>query len=274
MIRKHENSLALKAGVLAFLVHVLFFLVLVTSFNWKSVEPLQVTEVQLWDSLPQHTTRPVPPPPTPPEPPKPEPKVEPEPKPEQPPEPKAEIAVKKPLPEPKPEPKKKKEEPPKPDPAIKKKEEELQKKKAEEKRQQEALRKLQQMDDDLAEKALSDDAKALASARNAERAQKAAAGAVGANDAVIAKIQAKIRPFVNRQLCGTGKPVLEFSVSLMPGGQIMGSPRLRSSSGIPGCDQAVERAILQAQPLPVPPEPELFSKYRDLKLQFRPNDEN
>lgn len=96
----------------------------------------------------------------------------------------------------------------------------------------------------------------------------------GEVDKATAKIISKIRPLVNKQLCGTGKPELTVVISLMPTGELIGSPRLIKSSGMPACDDAVERAILQAQPLPVPPQPELFSRFRDLNLKFRPNGDN
>lgn len=259
MIRKHENSLALKAGLLALVVHLMFFLVLVVSFDWKSETPLQVTEVELWDSLPTPTPRPVPPP----EPPKPEPKVEPVPTPPSPPpEPKAEIVVKE-----KPKPEKKKEEPPKPDPAQKKKEEEL-KKKAEEKKRQEMLHELQQMNDELAEKSLSEDTQRLEAARNAEKAQKSAAASSGVVDEYRGRIRNKIYNLMVRQPCGNAVP--EYSISLMPTGQVAGTPKLVKSSGIPACDDAALRAIMQAQPLPLPPDSELFAKFRDLTIPFKP----
>lgn len=259
MVREHENSQALKAAFLAFLVHAVFFVVLVMSFNWKSELPVQVADVQLWDTLPMPTAKPLPPP----EPPKPEPEIKPEPKPEPPPpepEPKAEIAVKKPKPE--------KKEPPKPDPAELKKKEEALKKKAEEKRQQEVLRKLQQMDDELAEKALNEDLKHLEAARNAEQAQRAAAASSGEVDEYRARIRNKIYSWMNRQPCGNA--VAEYSISVLPTGQISGAPKLLKSSGIPACDDAALRAIMQAQPLPLPPNPELFANFRDLRIPFKP----
>ena len=114
MIRTRENPFVLKAGALSVLVHGLFFVLLVMTFSWKNVPPMQVAQVELWDSLPQPEVaapepRPEPPPP---------PKIEPQPEPPPPPEPKAEIQLKaKPPP---PEVKKPpKEEPKKPDPALK-----------------------------------------------------------------------------------------------------------------------------------------------------------
>ena len=271
MFRTRENPLMWQAGALSLLVHGLFFMLLVMTFSWKTVVPLQVAEVELWDSLPAPVT---PPPPPAPEPPKPEPKVEPTPAPEPPPppppEPKAEIVVKAKPPEPvKPKPEKKvekkpeKKEAPKPDPEAKKR--------AEEKQREEALRKLQQdmLDDAPRAETLDRELSDLAAAKSAQ----SASAASGEINEYKAKIQGKIKRFVNRQLCGSGKPVLEFGISLMPTGEVIGTPRLKKSSGIAACDQAVERAILQAQPLPVPTQPELFAQFRDLTLQFRPNDD-
>ncbi|MGH8744288.1 MAG: TonB C-terminal domain-containing protein [Burkholderiales bacterium] len=44
------------------------------------------------------------------------------------------------------------------------------------------------------------------------------------------------------------------------------------SSGVSAYDGSIERAIYKAQPLPLPPDPALFSKFRELELKFRPND--
>lgn len=265
MIRQRENSVMWQAGALSLVVHGVFFLLLVMTFSWKTQPSMQVAEVELWDSLPAQKVTP------PPEPPKPEPVMEPkpEPKPEPPPqpEPKADIQVKakppvkaKPEPEPKPKPK---EEKPKPDPKV-------QARKEEEKRLEDLKRAMLAEDD--ASQIQSQEAQQIAAAKN-DQAQQAAA-ASGALDAAKARIVAKIKRYVNPQVCGSGKPVVEFGIALMPTGEVIGSPRMQKTSGIPACDQAVERAILQAQPLPVPREPELFSSFRDLSLKFRPNDNN
>lgn len=251
-----------QAGALSLLVHGIFLTLLVMTLSWKSVTPMQVAEVQLWDSLPTPKTV---------ESPKPVPKVEPPPtpkiesKPEQVPEPKAEIQLKpkllaKPKPEPKPA-KKPKEEAPKPDPK-------LQARKEEEKRLEDLKRAMLAEDDPS--QAQKHEAQQVAEARAAQT-QAASSGDL---DKYRAQIQSKIRRFVNRQVCGSGKPVLEFGLTLMPTGEVVGTPHLQKSSGIAACDQAVERAILQAQPLPVPREPELFAQLRDLNLKFRPNDDN
>lgn len=272
MIRKREHPIAVKAGALALLMHGMFFLLLVVSFSWKQVQPPQaVLQVELWDSLPQPEAV-TPPPVVQPEPPLPpvEPEIKPEPKPEPPPEPKAEIQVKKPPPEVKKPPK---EEPKKPDPAIKKQEEEkkrLEEKKLElEKLKKAMLNDLPEQHDDSTDRKKLSDAKAAADARRAADTLAASSGVI---DEYRAKIVAKIKRYVNKEACGTGKPELLFAIALIPGGDVSGSPRLLKSSGIAACDQAVERAILQAQPLPLPPQNELFSQFRELNLKFRPNE--
>jgi colicin import membrane protein len=48
---------------------------------------------------------------------------------------------------------------------------------------------------------------------------------------------------------------------------------LRKSSGNPAYDAAVERAIGNASPLPVPDDSDLFQEsFRELDLVFRPKD--
>jgi len=86
------------------------------------------------------------------------------------------------------------------------------------------------------------------------------------------RISAKIRGKLNKTLCGDGKPLLIFDINLLPTGQLLGNPVLRQGSGIAACDRAVENAILQSDPLPVPTQPEIFSRFRELHLKFRPNE--
>lgn len=260
MIRAHENSIALKAGVLSFLVHGVLLGLLLLSFNWKVVQPASIATVELWSELP---TKPVVVPPTPqpkPPEPKPEPKIEvkPDPKPEPEPEPKAEIEVKKEPPKPKVEPKPKPEPKPepKPDPKIKERE-------AEKKRQEEALKKLQQamLEEDMAKQEASPN----------PQGQSAVQSNKGEIDKYGALLQSIIKPRINNQLCGTGKPVLEYQINLMPTGEILGEPKLLSGSGITACDEAVYRAIKLSSPLPKPP-PSILQGSRDMNLKFRPND--
>jgi colicin import membrane protein len=262
MIRARENHFAVQAGALAVLVHGLFFLLLVMTFSWKNSPPMQIAEVELWDSLPQQKVSP------PPEPPKTAPKVEPppQPKPEPPPEPQAEIQLKaKPMP---PEVKKPPKEEPKPDPKLKAKEEEQKRKDALRKLQEDLLKDERPVDRD-ADKAAAE-AKSTAEAKRAAATLAASSGVV---DEYKARIVAKIKRNVNKQVCGSGKPELVFAISMMPTGEVSGTPRLVKSSGLPACDQAVEYAIMKSQPLPLPSQTELFAQFRDLNLKFKPNEE-
>ena len=63
----------------------------------------------------------------------------------------------------------------------------------------------------------------------------------------------------------------EFNVILIPGGSVM-STKLAKSSGSSAYDDAVDRAISKAEPLPVPPDPSLFGKFRELHLTFKPKE--
>ena len=86
-----------------------------------------------------------------------------------------------------------------------------------------------------------------------------------------ALIQQKIYQNVNKQLCGLDPLELIFEIVLMPNGDLIGGAKMIKSSKIESCDQAVERAILQAQPLPMPQDNRLFSQLKKLKLKFQPN---
>lgn len=61
----------------------------------------------------------------------------------------------------------------------------------------------------------------------------------------------------------------EFDVVVLPGGSVL-STKLVKSSGNAAYDDAVERAIARSQPLPLPPNPALFSRFRELHLIFTP----
>ncbi len=270
MIRQREKEVVWQAGAFTVLVHGLLLALLLMSFQWKTVKPMSIAEVELWDSIPtpQSQAEATPPEPTP-APPKVVEPVKAEPKPEPAPEPKADIQVKKELPKPekieKPKPEKVKEEKPKPEPRPAKQD-------------PEALKKLQQAL--LAEDSKLDKqevAKPAASPSGDKTAQKAQAGVTNPTEMAkyVGLISSKIRQHVNRQLCGTDKATkLTFVIALMPTGEVMGHPKLLKGSGLPACDDAVERAILESQPLPVPSSADLFSQFRDLKLEFSPNAEN
>jgi colicin import membrane protein len=123
-----------------------------------------------------------------------------------------------------------------------------------ERQQQEAQRKQRE----------ADDAKRRAEAAAREKQQKLI------ND-YMARIQMKIKPLVRVPDNMQGNPEARFDVVLLPGGDVL-STTLRKSSGVPAYDAAVERAIMAAQPLPVP-DGDLFQEnFRELHLKFRPKD--
>jgi len=93
----------------------------------------------------------------------------------------------------------------------------------------------------------------------------------GELDKFKAMIQQKIYQNVNKQLCGLDPVELVFEIQLMPTGELLGEPKILKSSKIESCDEALGRAILQSQPLPVPKDAHLFSKLKKLKLMFQPN---
>lgn len=285
MIRAYEKDVSWQAGIWAIGVHLLLLAALLLSFNWKATPPmLNVAEVELWDSLPQ------PSPPLPVAPP-----VETPPPLETPPP-----AVVKEAPPPPPE----KVEAPAPkapevDIALEKKRKELEQKKAAEqlkkelalaqKKQLAALqaeaRKEEMQNSDkllkenkanetlkkLQQEALAEERAATEQAVASDKSAKSAAIA-GVVDEYRSKIQAKIRGNVNKSLCATANPELKFDIALLPTGEMTGLPKLLKSSGNKACDEAVERAIMASQPLPVPNDGLAFSQFRNLKLTFRPND--
>ena len=281
MIRTYEKEVSWKAGGLAIAVHLALLGALLISFNWKAAHTtLNVTEVELWDSIPNQAV------------PAPEPVVQPIVQPEPKPIVKEEIK-----PEPKPEPKPVLEEKPKEEPqvdiALEKKKKALELKKAEDQlKKEKALEQKKQLDA-LKLEALKDDAKpavkvnkpndalkklqqeALAEEKTAGE-QQALSSKASANAGVVGefknKIQAKIKGNVNKTLCGEGNPELRFDIGLLPTGELSGSPKLVKSSGSAACDEAVERAIMASEPLPLPTDPSLFSQFRNLNLKFRPND--
>src|SRR5450830_1350929 len=259
MIRSRENPVAIQAGALSVLVHAVLLSILVLSFNWRTVRPASVAEVELWDNLPQQKAveKPVEKPVekvVPPEPPKPIEQPKPEPKPEPVVEPKPDIQMKKvPVKDvPKVEKPIVKPEPPKPD---------------QKKIKEDLIKKLQQ---DM----LKEDAKqAHSEVPKKEGPVSPTPNPVnqGEIDKYVAMISSKIHRYVNNQLCGAGKPELLIGLELMPTGEVIGAPQLIQGSSIAACDDAVVRAILLAQPLPLPTQPDLLAQFRSLKLKFTPN---
>lgn len=109
-----------------------------------------------------------------------------------------------------------------------------------------------------------------------ERSEQAArdkAAQDAAMDAIVNEYKAKIVTKVRRNIV---KPPdvrddarAEFRVTLLPGGTVL-STELKKSSGNAAYDNAVERAILKSQPLPLPADVAMFNRFRVLLLVFRP----
>ncbi len=260
------------AIVLAVLVHLIFVAVLVFGVDWQTKEASPVM-AELWSSLPAPKAAPQPAP-------RPEPKPEPEPEPR--PEPK---------PLPKPEPRVEQAKPAKAEIELKEKEKkrkEEERKKAEaEKRREELKRQEELKRRELEKQKLQRQERALQEQRLHEaevmRQQKEVANTLARQqasarqrevDGYKSKIRDKIKRFINNQACQTlNNPEAEFDVTLMPTGQLLMDPRLKRSSGNAACDQAIERGILRAQPLPLPPaDSGFFSEFRELNLVLRPNE--
>ena len=192
--------------------------------------PPETVTVELWE------TPPPPPPPVVEEKPPPKPVVQPEPEPQV---KKPDIVLpEKPRPKPKPEPKR--------DLAFEKRLREqaaLEERKIEEQRKERELREL------IARQQAAARDKALAT--------------------WIDKIRAKIRGNIVLPQDVPGNPEAIFDVAILPTGEVL-TVRKRKSSGHPGYDDAVERAILKSSPLPQPDDRSLFQ--RQLELKFHPQD--
>lgn len=80
-----------------------------------------------------------------------------------------------------------------------------------------------------------------------------------------AMILAKVRSRIVMPPDLPGNPMTEYNVTLLPGGDIL-DVRLHKSSGYTTFDDAVERAIYLAKPLPLPPDPAFFREFRKLKI--------
>ena len=114
---------------------------------------------------------------------------------------------------------------------------------------------------------------AQAARERAEQAARDKAAQDAAMDAIVNEYKAKIVTKIRRNIV---KPPdvrddarAEFRVTLLPGGTVL-SAELKKSSGNAAYDNAVERAILKSQPLPLPADVAMFNRFRVLLLVFRP----
>jgi colicin import membrane protein len=268
----------LSAGVLALAVHGIFFSLLYFGFNWHVKTPESVM-VEMWDHLPAPEQvpqpQPEPPPPAPPEqvPPKvetpPPPKVAPpvvvaKPAAQQ----KADIVLK--------ETKKKKtakEKEPKPAPKRDDKAKKLELAKQKEQAAQAEQAKLQARAEEMAKERAEDERVSRENERAQELKAKMRAEVDAATRGEVERytglIQAKIKRSIVMPPDVADNAVAEFMVTVLPDGSVM-QPRLIKSSGNRAYDNAAERAIIRAQPLPLPPEPSLARMFRELHLLVKP----
>jgi colicin import membrane protein len=261
----------MRAGLLAVLVHVIFFAFMIFGLNWKTY-PTEPVMVDLWNSLPpavQPAIKAAPPPPEPkPVQPPPEaaplpPRIE-----TPPPPPKPDIALKEKIEKPKPvEPVEKK--PVEKKELVKKEQEQKERKEKERKEKERKEQELKEQKERVAaEVAQLQREQQEANAKAQAKAAQAAAQSRLANEMAEykAKILAKIRRNIVMPPDLPGNPVVEFDVTLLPGGDIL-DVRLRASSGFAAFDSAVERGIFLSKPLPLPPDPALFPKFRNLSVK-------
>lgn len=137
--------------------------------------------------------------------------------------------------------------------ALKKEQEELERKRKAEEARKQAERQLQEQ--------LAAEQKAI----EAERARQVQ----GEVDRYIEIIKQKVqRNWIEPPSMREGLSC-KVQVRLMPGGGVL-SAHVSASSGDPIFDASVEKAVLKASPLPLPADPTLFDRFRDLEFLFNP----
>ena len=241
------------SGAAAFVMHGLFLALLIFGVNWKKPEPAAMV-AELWSNLPPlpspKVEPPPPPPPAEPEPPKPKAELKPVPKAEPKPQPKAEIELRD---------KKEKEKKAKEQAA-------LEKKKREERERAEAAKQQQAKEAAESKRLAQEQADALK-----KLAQQQASAQAREIDKYKQAIAARIKRFIIEPPNLQGNPEVELDIIVLPGGEVL-DVRTKRASGQTPWDNAVERAIRRAQPLPLPSDPELMKVFRELNLKFRPKD--
>jgi colicin import membrane protein len=232
------------AGVLALVVHSVFFALLYFGFNWnRQVLSTPSMSVELWSSLPEATAA-------------------------QPAAAKVEVVVP-------PQPPQRIVEPdivmPDKKKAVAKPDEAKPEKMKPVPKTTEAVKPKPEEKKPAEQNADAQNADKQAALDQAERAkQDEQAAAIGkVVDEYKAKIQSKIRSKIIEPQNVAISARAEFMVTLLPGGVVLNT-KLIKSSGNAAYDDAVERAILKSDPLPVPPDVQLFNRFRELDLVFKP----
>ncbi len=259
-ISSREQALA---GALAFVMHVLFLVLLVFGVSWQHKQIDTAAVVDLWRDLPAVAPPRVeapPPPAVKPEPPPPAPKVEAKPPPKPEPVVKPDIALKE---------KQEKERKLKEQQAAEEK-----KKLAAEKAREAELEKKKRAEAEVLKKKQAADAAAKSAAAEEQKARDAlAAQQAAAAKREIDKYMDGIRTKVRRGLLVPpsvqGNPEADFTVTLLPGGEVL-DVRLNKSSGNAAYDAAIEAAIRKGQPYIVPTGDQFQQYFRRFTMAFRP----
>ncbi|MGA7749019.1 MAG: TonB C-terminal domain-containing protein [Gallionella sp.] len=234
------------AGVLALVVHSLFFALLYFGFNWNRQAYSNPTmSVELWPGLPEEAAAPPA-----------NPKI---------------AQVVQPMPQPQPE------KIAKPDIAMPEKKTETKPVETKLEKKESAQRAIEAARIKAAAQKAAEQKQEAQRIADAQAAQQKAELAKQAEQAaatgrIVDEYKAKIQEAIRRNIVALpGVPQnanTTFMVTLLPGGWLLKS-ELEKSSGYEAYDQAVERAIRKSDPLPVPPDPSLFSKFRELHMKFQ-----
>lgn len=227
------------AGILALLVHVALLALMILGVSWKT-DPPEGMVVDLWDSLPQSPRPPVEPQPS-------QPRTKPPAK-NSPPDVKPKVIA------------------PKPDIAIKKQPEKEKPKKPVGNKPVEPDKQKARIAAEIAQLQREQQEAEKRLKYQREQAMAAQSRLSGEIDEYKAKILHKIRSRIVMPPDLPSDPVAEFDITLLPGGDVL-NIKLKKSSGFAVFDEAVERAITLSRPLPLPADPALFPKFRNLSLK-------
>ena len=245
----YSEPYKLPAGILALAVHAAFLALLYFGISWQT-QPPQGMVVDIWDKLPAPETAPE--------------KVEPPVEKAEPPKPVVPPKLVEPV---------RPVVPPKADIELAKEKQQAKpvevKKPVEMKQPLKATKPVEKPQPVVPKLSEAEQAEQSARAEQAlaRAAQDAAVGKVV--DEYKARIVAKIRRNIVMPPDVPNNAKAEFDVTLLPGGSLLNA-RLVKTSGNAAYDGAVERAIIKAQPLPLPPDVALFNKFRELHLIFSP----
>ena len=279
------------ARSLAIGMHVVVLVLLIFGVVWQKRTSEPAAIVELWGSMAPPKAEPTPKPKPKPEPepePEPQPKLKPKPEPKAPPPPppkpevkavpKADIALKEKLEKERKLKEQQEQEKKKQQELERRKEEEAKKLKAQRDQQQLEAKKKDEEKKKLEKEQLAKDAEAkrLAAEKQAiadKLAKEASAARAGEMDKYTRMIRERVRRFIVEPPNLQGNPEVEIELRILPGGDVLEpSVRVRRSSGNPAYDQAVERAVMKASPLPVPSDPAIFNQLRELNLKVRPKE--